>query len=88
MWWLVTVRILPSLFRMIAATASAWITNSFCRRSASSIADSAVVSSGYPIAIRSAIYASLLVGYAGGAELRRVIVAHRACLPRIRDGTE
>ena len=41
MWWLVTVRILPSLFRMIAATASAWITSSFWRRSVSSIADSA-----------------------------------------------
>src|SRR5215217_7403939 len=58
-WWLVTTRILPSLFRMIAATASAWMTSSCCSRSASSIADSAVVSSGYPIAIRSAICASL-----------------------------
>jgi hypothetical protein len=58
-WWLVTTRILPSLLRMIAATASAWMTSSCCRRSVSSIADSAVVSSGYPIAIRSAIPTSL-----------------------------
>src|SRR4029453_13396721 len=62
MWWLVTARILPSWFRMLAATGSAWITSSFWSRSASSIADSAVVSSGYTIAIRSAICASLLVG--------------------------
>jgi hypothetical protein len=54
-WWLVVTRSLPSRLRTIAATASGWITRSRSSRPTSSIAASAVVSSGYPIAIRSAI---------------------------------
>ena len=50
-----TTRILPSLLRMIAATASGWMTRSCSSRPTSSMADIAVVSSRYPIAIRSAI---------------------------------
>src|SRR5215216_6848433 len=54
-WWLVITRSLPSRLRRIAATASGWITRSCSSRPTSSMAANAVVSSGYPMAIRSAM---------------------------------
>src|SRR5512133_3312315 len=58
MWWLVETRNLPSLSRTIDAIASGWMINSSARRWASFSASAAVVSSGYPIAINSAIQSS------------------------------
>ena len=85
-WWLVTTRILPSLFRMIAATASAWMISSCCNCSASSIAASAVVSSGYPIAIRSAIPAPPSVTVDAARRLGPHMESRRSVTGIIRSG--
>src|SRR6516225_8825369 len=54
-WWLVCVWYLPSLSREITAIASGWMIRSWASRRASSAAACAVASSGYPMAIRSAM---------------------------------